>query len=157
MFLIEDDRELFVRNEKSIDEDTGNTICIRKETITNKKTGDIIKDTTTKSVYDTNNNLLIYTRDNSIVTNYEYDEEGRRKSAITKKLIGEEFVIINEVLYTYETTEEGNTVRTRQLTIFNEKGEVKSKNIHKETITDTSESYEKDIMIYEEDTTVDKE
>lgn len=157
MFLIEDDRELFIRNEKNIDEDTGNTICIRKETITNKKTGDIIKDTTTKTVYDTNNNLLMYTQDNSMVTEYEYDEEGRRKSAITKKLIGEEFVIINEVLYTYETTEEGNTVRTRQLTIFNKDGEVKSKKIHKETITDTSESYEEDTMIYEEDTIVDKE
>ena len=88
---------------------------------------------------------------------YEYDEEDRRKSAITKKLIGEEFVVINEVLYTYETTEEGNTVRTRQLTVFNKNGEVKSKKIHKETITDTSESYEEDTMIYEEDTIVDKE
>lgn len=158
MFLIEDDRELFIRNEKTIDDDTGNTICIHNETVTNKNTGDIVKDTTTKTVYDTNNNLLIYTQDNSLVTNYEYDEEGRRKSAITKKLINEEFVVINEVLYTYETTEEGSTIKTRQLTIFNEKGEVKSKKIHKETITDTSESYEEDTMIYEEDTIIeDKE
>lgn len=151
LFIMEDDKELFIRNEKTIDDDTGNTICTRKETITDKKTGDIIKDTTTKSVYDINNNLLMYALDNSMVTDYEYDEEGKRKSAITKKLIGEEFVVINEVLYTYETTEEGTTVRTRQLTVFNEKGEVNSKTIHKETITDTSTSYEEDTMMYEED------
>lgn len=151
LFVLEDDKELFVRNEKTIDEDTGNIIRIRKETITNKKTGDIIKDTTTKAIYDINNNLLTFSLDNSMVTEYEYNEEGKRKSAITKKLIDEEFVVINEVLYTYETTTEGDTVRTRQLTVFNEKGEVISKNIHKETVTDTSTSYEQDIMIYKED------
>ena len=81
---------------------------------------------------------------------YEYNEEGKRKSAITKKLIGEEFVVINKVFYTYETDEEsGNTIRTRELTVYDGKGNIISKDIHKETTSELTDSYEEEKMFFD--------
>lgn len=115
-----------------------------------KKTSSVIKDTTVKTVYDKDNKLLTYAEDNSIVTEYEYNEEGKRKSAITKKLIGEEFVVINEVFYTYETDEEsGNTIRTRELTVYDGKGNIISKDIHKEATSELTDSYEEEKMFFD--------
>lgn len=150
LFILEDGNSIFKRKEKSIDPDTGNTINIIKTTITDEKTSSVIKDTTVKTVYDKDNKLLTYAEDNSIVTEYEYNEEGKRKSAITKKLIGEEFVVINKVFYTYETDEEsGNTIRTRELTVYDGKGNIISKDIHKEVTSELTDSYEEEKMFFD--------
>ena len=150
MFILEEGNSIFKRKDKSIDPDTGNTINIIKTTITDEKTSSVIKDTTVKTIYDKDNKLLTYAEDNSIVTEYEYNEEGKRKSAITKKLIGEEFVVINEVFYTYETDEEsGNTIRTRELTVYDGKGNIISKDIHKETTSELTDSYEEEKMFFD--------
>ena len=91
---------------------------------------------------------------------YEYDEEGRRTSVITKKLIDDEFVVINKVLYTYSTEEEtGKTTRTRQLTVFDKDGNIVSKDVHTEIFDETSDTYEFDKTLFEvtEDNTTTEE
>lgn len=153
MYYIEDGKELFKRTEKTIDIDTGNIIITTTITITDQNTGHDIKNEIIKETYDKNNNLLVYANNDSIVTEYEYDENNRRTSAITKKLIDEKFVIINEVLYTYEEDEETNsTTKIRQLTVFNKDGEIVSKDIHKEIFDETTETYKEDKMLFDVET-----
>lgn len=160
MFMVEEGKELFKRTEKSIDPDTGNKTTITTIKITDQTTGKLMKDLSIKTVHDQDNKLLLYSEDNSIVSTYEYDEEGRRTSVITKKLIDDEFVVINKVLYTYSTEEEtGKTTRTRQLTVFDKDGNIVSKDVHTEIFDETSDTYEFDKTLFEvteDDTTTEE-
>lgn len=150
LFKVEDGKELFTRTEKTTDPDTGNLTITTNTKITDCKTGSLIKDKTIKRTYDKDNKLLLYSEDDSTVSTYEYDEEGRRTSVITKKLVNEEFVVINEVLYTYSTDEEtGETIKKRQLTIFDENGTVIAKDSHEEKFNSASEEYTEEKMLFE--------
>lgn len=150
MYIVEEGKELFKRVEKSIDPDTGNKITITNTKIINQASGKVIKDSSIKTIHDPDNKLLSYSEDNTVVSTYEYDEEGRRSSVITKKLIDDEFVVINEVLYSYSTEEEtGKITRKRQLTVFDKDGNITNKNVHTEIFDETSNTYEFDKTLFE--------
>ena len=160
MFMVEEGKELFKRVETSNDSDTGNKTTITSIKIIDQESGKVIKDSSIKTIHDKDNKLLSYSEDNTIVSTYEYDEEGRRSSVITKKLIDDEFVVINEVLYTYSTDEEtGKTIKTRQLTVFDKDGNITNKDVHTEIFDETSDTYEFDKTLFEvtkDDTTTEE-
>lgn len=150
MYIVEDGKEIFKRVEKSVDSDTNNKITITNIKIVDQSTGEVIKDSSIKTIHDKDDKLLSYSEDNTIVSTYKYDEEGRRVSVITKKLIDNEFVVINEILYTYSTSEEtGKSTRTKQLTVFDKDGNITSKGLHTEIFDETSETYEFDRTSFE--------
>lgn len=150
MYIVEEGKELFKRIERSIDSDTGNKTTITNTKIINQASGIVIKDSSIKTIHDPDNKLISYSEDNTVVSTYEYDEEGRRSSVITKKLIDDEFVVINEVLYTYSTEEEtGKTTRKRQLTVFDKDGNITNKDVHTEIFDETSDTYEFDKTLFE--------
>lgn len=150
MYIVEEGKELFKRIERSIDSDTGNKTTITNTKIINQASGKVIKDLSIKTIHDPDNKLISYSEDNTVVSTYEYDEEGRRSSVITKKLIDDEFVVINEVLYTYSTEEEtGKTTRKRQLTVFDKDGNITNKDVHTEIFDETSDTYEFDKTLFE--------
>lgn len=103
-----------------------------------------------KEVYDENNNLLVFATDNSKVTTYTYNEDGKRETAITKQLIDEEFVVINKITYTYSTDEEtGEEKKTRVEERYDAKGNITHKQTHTESITDTKKEYTVEDRVYE--------
>lgn len=150
MYVAEEGKELFKRVETFTDSDTGNKTTITSIKIIDQESGKVIKDSSIKTIHDKDNKLLSYSEDNTIVSTYEYDEEGRRSSVITKKLIDDEFVVINKVLYTYSTDEEtGKTTKTRQLTVFDKDGNITNKDVHTEIFDETSDTYEFDKTLFE--------
>jgi YD repeat-containing protein len=103
-----------------------------------------------KEVYDENNNLLTFAEDNSKVTTYTYNEDGKRETAITKQLIDEEFVVIDSITYTYSTDEEtGEEKKTRVEERYDAKGNITHKQTHTESITDTKKEYTVENRVYE--------
>lgn len=148
MYKVEEGKELFVRTESSVDEDTGNKTIVTSTKIIEQGTGNILKDSKVKTVYDSDKKLISYSEDNTISSVYEYDAEGRRTSVTTKKLIDGEYVTINQVLYTY-TTNETATVRTRQLTVYDKDGNTTNKEVHTETFDTTIDTYDYDRTIFE--------
>lgn len=164
LYKFEDGKELFSRTEKSTDEDTGDVTSITSTRVTDCATGKLEKDKTIKTVYDKDGNLIVYSEDNSMVSTYEYDEDGRRTSVITKKLVDDEFVVINEVKYEYTTDEDtGETTKKRYLTIFDDNGDIISKNIHEEKYDAEFDEFTEEKLFFEkpedtdddEDTTTD--
>lgn len=150
MYIVEEGKELFKRVETSTDSDTGNKTTITNIKIINQESGKVIKDSSIKTIHDKDNKLLSYSEDNTIVSTYEYDEEGRRSSVITKKLIDDEFVVINKILHTYSTDEEtGKTTRTKQLIVFDKNGNIINKDVHTEIFDKTSDTYEFDKTLFE--------
>ena len=103
-----------------------------------------------KEVYDENNNLLTFAEDNSKVTTYTYNEDGKRETAITKQLIDEEFIVIDSITYTYSTDEEtGEEKKTRVEERYDAKGNITHKQTHTESITDTKKEYTVENRVYE--------
>jgi hypothetical protein len=102
-----------------------------------------------KEVYDENNNLLTFAEDNSKVTTYTYNEDGKRESAITKQIIDEEFVVIDKITYTYSTEETGEEKKTRVEERYDAKGNITYKQTHTESITDTKKEYTVENRVYE--------
>lgn len=150
MYTVEEGKELFKRIETSTDSDTGNKITITNIKIIDQESGKLIKDSSIKTIHDKDNKLLSYSEDNTIVSTYEYDEEGRRSSVITKKLIDDEFVIINKILYTYSTDEEtGKITKTRQLIVYDKDGNITNKDVHTEIFDETSNTYEFDKTLFD--------
>lgn len=140
MFQREGDAEVMTRFQKTVDEETGE---VTKEThmyITDKDGYQRTK--YIKDVYDADGKLLVYSEDNSKVTTYEYDDEGRRTKAITKQLVNEEFIVIDEIEFAYFTDEEtGEEKRTRTETRFDRNGKVTCKQSHVESVTVKKKEY----------------
>lgn len=150
MYTVEEGKELFKRVETSTDSDTGNKTVITNIKIIDQESGKVIKDSSIKSIHDKDNKLLSYSEDNTVVSTYEYDEEGRRSSVTTKKLIDDEFVVINKVLYTYSIDEgTGKTTKTRQLTVFDKDGNITNKDVHTEIFDETTNTYEFDKTLFD--------
>lgn len=148
LFKLEDNKEYFTRIQKTVDTDNGNITTI-STTLISDYSDNTVKNKVVKRTVDKDNKLLLYSEDNSIVSTYEYDDEGRRTSVITKKLVGEEFVVINEILYTYTTDPETlETIRTRELTIFDIKGEPIAKTIHEESFDSLSDTYTEEKILF---------
>ena len=150
MYALEDGKELFKRVEKSIDSDTGNKTTLTTIKITEQCSGKVIKDSFIKTVHDKDNKLLSYSDNDSVVSTYIYDEENRRKNVITKKLVGEEYIKINEINYEYSTDEEsGKTEKTRTLIIYDKDGNKTNKQVQTEIIDKTTEQYNYDKTEFE--------
>lgn len=140
MWLKEDQREITKRVSETIEEETGNKIVETRIFIENYNgttESKIIKET-----YDIDGKLLVYAENNSMITEYTYNEDGKRLTAITKQLVNEEFIKVNEINYSYTTDEETcKKTQVREEIIYNEKGEVTHKQIHTESTSDTEKEY----------------
>lgn len=148
MLLREDDREVLTRISKTIDEETGYIVEERTNTIT--KYGDGVPITVVvRFVYD-GDKLMTYSEDNSKVTTYTYDEQGRRSTATTKQLIGEDFVVISEITYTYNTdSETGKETATRTEIRFDKDGNKVSQDTRTESISDAETEHTSEFKKYE--------
>lgn len=117
MFVIEDNKEVFTRTEKT-ELDTTNVVKTTKRVI-DLDTGDITETTVTKSTYTKDNSKLLKVEINDdIISYYYYDNDDRRQQVTTKKLINEDWKTIQDIHYTYSE----NTV-TKELIAYNENGE----------------------------------
>lgn len=136
MWTKEDGIETMTKISRTVDQDTGNTIVETHKYITNndnKTTSKYIQE-----IYDAEGKLLSYATDNSKVTVYTYDDERRRLTAITKQLVNDEFIVIDEITYEYITDEEtGQEIKTRTEVRYDANGNMINKKIHKTRLTDS--------------------
>lgn len=148
MLLRKDDREVLTRISKTIDEETGYIVEERTNTIT-KYGEDVPITVVVRFVYD-GDKLMTYSEDNSKVTTYTYDEQGRRSTATTKQLIGEDFVVISEITYTYNTdSETGKEIATRTEVRFDKDGNKVSQDTRTESISDVETEHTSEFKKYE--------
>lgn len=146
VWVKEDENEVFHRISKTVDDEGIRTVN-RKTCITMKNGKQEFEEI--KETFDADNKLLSYAESNSKVTEYAYDDENRRVSAITKQLVNGEFIIVNEITYSYETDEEtGNTTKTRIEKVLNENGDVITQTTHTETLTDNVKEFIKEERRY---------
>ena len=61
-----------------------------------------------KKTFDSTGKLLVYAEDNSKVTTYTYEDD-KRMSATTKQLVGDNFIVIDSIAYTYTEEQESNS------------------------------------------------
>lgn len=147
VLLNQDDAEVMTRINRSVDEETGEKTVEKHIYITDKHG----KVTTkyVKEVFDNNDNLLIYSEDNSKVTTYTYNEDGRRETAITKQLIDNEFVVVDKITYTYALDENEKGSKTRVEERYDKKGNLITKSKHTEVIEDTEKEYVVEHRLYQ--------
>lgn len=148
------DIDIFTRTERHVDSDTGNITETKRRVLIDKITQKVVKESTTKSVYDkTKKMLLSYSEITDVVnlvTTYEYDEDGNRTSAITKQLINDEFKVINEIKYEREESED-NKSKKRTCTSYDIDGNILCKSIHNEYVNETEEVHEHEVYDYKVD------
>jgi len=149
MLIRESDKEVLTRIYRTIDEETGNKTVEKHIYITDV---DDEKSHTKyiKYVYDKDNKLLLYSEDNSKVSSYTYNSDGKRESAITKQLVNDEFIVISKITYSYSMDEEtGKQTITRIEERYDKNGNIVSKNINTNSTTDTEEENIHEIRLYE--------
>lgn len=150
------DVNIFTRTERHVDSDTGNITETKRRILIDKITQKVIKESTTKSVYDKTKKMLLsyseITDDVNLVTTYEYDENGNRTSAITKQLIDDEFKVIDDIKYEREESDDSKS-KKRTRTSYDVDGNIICKSIHNEHVNETEEVHEHEVYDYK----VDKE
>lgn len=146
MFMKESNTEVMTRISRTVDPETQEK-TVEKHIYTTDKDGHK-HSKYIKFVYDKDKNLLLNSEDNSLVTTYTYNNEGKRATAITKQLIGEEFVVISKITYTYETEGEA-TIRIHTEERYDKDGNITSKQTFKETESDILKEKMFEERIYE--------
>ena len=146
MLIKDNDAEVMTRIERKTDIETGE-LTVEKHIYIEDKCGKQ-HSKYIKEVYDSNNNLLLYAEDNSKVTTYTYNVDNKRETAITKQLIGEEFVMIDKITYEYTESESG-TVVTRTEERYDKDGNTTSKNIRTESLSDIEQEFINETKFYE--------
>lgn len=147
MWIKENEREVMRKVSKSVDEETGNVTTDIHEYITYNNNVSITK--YTQKVNDPEGKLLSYSQDNSKVTTYTYDDKGRRLTAITKKLIKDEFVVISEITYEYNLDEETDKeIKIRTEVRYDADGNIIKKQIHRNIVSDIEREYDVEYRKY---------
>lgn len=144
--------ETFRRTERTVDSDTGDITEISKLIIIDKKTQNVIKDKVVQNVFDKDKKKILSYSDseNNIVTTYEYDDNDRRLSAITKQSFDGELKTISEIKYEYTDDEDNNTHTRKRTDIrYDAAGNITAKTIHYEEDTENTEVLQFDEYTYE--------
>jgi hypothetical protein len=146
--LKEGENEIMSKIVKTIDPETGDVTQEKTTTIITNE--NISKTHVVKTVHDSNNNLLFYAEDNSKVTTYTYNDQNKRTTAITKQLVDGNFIVVDEITYSYETDPEtGEEIITRVELIYDKDGNVVAKSTQTEKKSDSKTEFSNENRFYE--------
>lgn len=142
MVIKEDEKEVMTRIQRTVDPETNHTIKETHKYVTCANGHQHIK--YTREEFDEDGNLLVFSEDNSKVTEYTY-EDGKRMTATTKQLIDGEFKVIDEITYTYPSDDEKVRTEVR----YDKDGNMRHKQTHTEAELPLQKNYSVENRDYE--------